>query len=41
MAILLRDRTSNQPRSVHSGRGDTSIAHDGWEAKAPVTAQGY
>ena len=41
MEILLRDRTSNQPRSVHSEHGDKSIAHDGWEAKVPVTAQGY
>ena len=37
MEILLRDRTTNQPRSVHSGRGGKSIAHDGWEAKSPMT----
>ena len=37
MGILLIDRTTNQPRSVHSGRGGTSIAHGGWEAKSPLT----
>jgi hypothetical protein len=37
METLLRDRTTNQPRSVHSGRGGKSIAHDGWEAKPPLT----
>src|SRR5262245_16767578 len=36
MEILLRDRTTNQPRSVYSGRGGKSIAHDGWKAKAPM-----
>ncbi len=36
MATLLIDRTTNQPRSVHSGHGDTSIAHGGWQAKSPV-----
>jgi hypothetical protein len=40
METLLRDRTTSQPRSVHSGRGSKSIAHDGGEAKASVTAQG-
>ena len=34
METLLYDRTTNQPRSVHSGRGDKSIAHGDWEAKA-------
>src|SRR5262249_40747157 len=34
METLLHKRTTNQPRSVHSGRGDKSIAHDGWEAKS-------
>jgi hypothetical protein len=36
MGTLLIDRTTNQPRSVHSGRGGSSIAHGGWEAKSPV-----
>jgi hypothetical protein len=40
METLLRDRTTNQPRSVHSGRGGKSIAHDGWEAKSPVIGAG-
>src|SRR5215468_12199169 len=39
METLLRDRTTNQPRSVHSGRGGKSIAHDGWEAKSPLTSR--
>jgi hypothetical protein len=39
MEILLRDRTTNQPQSVHSGRGGKSIAHDGWEAKSPLTSR--
>jgi hypothetical protein len=38
MEILLHDRTTNQPRAVHSGRGGKSIAHDGWEAKSIVTS---
>ena len=36
MGTLLIDRTTNQPRSVHSGRGGSSIAQGGWEAKSPV-----
>jgi hypothetical protein len=39
MEILLCDRTTSQPRSVHSERGGKSIAHDGWEAKAPLTSR--
>ena len=39
MEILLRDRTTNQPRLVHSGRGGKSIAHNGWEAKSPLTGR--
>ena len=37
MGTLLINRTTNQPRSVHSGRGHTSIAHGGWQAKSSVT----
>jgi hypothetical protein len=36
MGTLLINRPTNQPRSVHSGRGSSSIAHGGWEAKSPV-----
>jgi hypothetical protein len=39
METLLHERTTNQPRSVHSGRGDKSIAYDGWEAKSTVTGR--
>jgi hypothetical protein len=39
METLLRDRTTNQPRSVHSGRGGKSIAHDGWEAKSSMASR--
>jgi hypothetical protein len=38
METLLHERTTNQPRSVHSGRGGKSIAHDGWEAKSPMVS---
>ena len=37
MGTLLIDRTTNQPRSVHSGYGDTSIPHGGWQARSPET----
>ena len=39
MGTLLIDRTTNQPRSVHSGRGGKSIAYDSWEAKLPPTSR--